>query len=533
MSTDSSIYSGLNGAVEQATQNQNQQPKDKGQSNISDIAKLIRNFKTTATISDGGREYLTKLKDIIAANDKSIQVDTLTTPPGSFAIRKSEQCFIMLFSEVLMNNQGIVDDNPVTSYTKSARTTVWALYGNNVNILNVVVITPEDYHKVEIMANYIINSFIAVLDQEIGTINCQMFKDYTIQTSSSAEQYDRFVRMYSPHGVPARADMKLTIYGVKNGSMSQNNKNFWNESDQDRIDIASVGAYVTFSTVDSMNNRFIPEIHISEIISNIPIRNLISFILGVASSVFMDTGYWKNLFHDLGPNQPNIGNLFTNYNDGSVYRVTNLPEVESLMATYVNQPIVVIDIPDGRARIIGLEQYATNPGPNNTAIASANAFFNAGKDGNYTISSATNTHTPSYYQYDGYIRKGGENIDSRWVDYLNMMIHHSATPTKCQLLLSHCINPVDHVKRLREFGEDLTLLYMTTYSIINPVFLRDIQKAINSNMRINITNVQAGFLSSANFLNASQLYAQNSAILGGNVGGYQNPFVAAQFWMNK
>ncbi len=530
MSTDSSIYSGLNGAMEQVNQNQPQQTKDKGQTNTPDLATLIRSFKTTATISDGGREYLSKLKEIIAANDKNIQIDTLTTPPGSFAIRKSEQCFIMLFSEVLMNNQGMVDDNPVTSYTKSARSTVWALYGNKVNILNVVVITPEDYHKVEIMANYIINSFIAVLDQEIGTINCQMFKDYTIQTSSSADQYDRFVRMYSPHGVPARADMKLTIYGVKNGSMSQNSKNFWNESDQDRIDIASVGAYVTFSTVDGMNNKFIPEIHISEIISNIPIRNLISFILGVASSVFMDTGYWKNIFHDLGPNQPNIGNLFLNVTDGSVYRATNLTDVETILNTQLNQPIIIVDIPDGRARIIGLEQYATNPGPGNTAIASANAFFNANQAGNHVISSANQTHTPSYYQYDGYIRKGGENIDSRWIDYLNMMIHHSATPAKCHLLLSHCINPVDHVKRLREFGEDLTLLYMTTYSIINPVFLRDVQNAITSNMRINITNVQAGFISSANFLNASQLYAQNAPTLGGNVAGYQNPFVAAQFW---
>ena len=512
----------LNGAMAGVTA-PSQDNKPSGQNNVPPIAKLIRSFKTTTAISDGGREYTNKLKEIISSVDKNIEIKELTTPPGTIAVMKGQQCIIMMFAEVLTTGE----DTPISSYSKSARATVWALFGNHIKIQNVVIVTPEDYSKVDIMANYLINSFIALLDSEVGKINASMFNEYTIHTSGSSEQYDKFIKMYSPHGVPARADMKLIIYGTKNGSISQN-KGFWNESDQDRIDIAAVGAYVTFVAVDGMYRQYIPEIHISEIVSNIPIKTLIPFILGMATSVFMDTNYWKALFHDLGPNQPNIGNLIKQQ-DGSIFRATNYSEVEWLFSTCIKQPLMVLDIPEGRARVIGIEQYSLPWVPSeNTAISSANAFFDTATHGN-TIDTNQAPYIPTYYQFDGYIRKGGEVKDSRWIDYLNLMIHHSSTPTKCEMFLQHCILPIDHVKRIKEFGEDMTLLYLTTYSILDFKFIREIQKVINLNMHININNVQAGYISTNNFLNASQGY-MGGAVIGSNVGGYQNPFAAAHFW---
>lgn len=493
-----------------------------GTTPVKSLGDLTRLFKVTSTISENGRKYIDRVKEVIMQQDKNVKTEVLTIPAETIVFYKAHHCIVLLFSEALSRE----DDKPLIGHAKAAKTTVETIFGNNMFINNVILVTPEDYTRPENMATYILNSFVAILEPSISNITWETFKDYQIQVSSSPDMYDSFVSKYSPHGVPARADLKLCIYATKSGNINPRNNVLWIE-DKDKIDIAAVGAYIRFSCQsNAVMPKYIPEIHISEILCGIPSANIIPLILGIAKAVLMDQNVWKSQFLDFGgANNPNIGNLISDQN-GSPFRVENHTQLDQLIATYCEHPILILDISEGRARVIGLEQYSfALENANNTA----NNFFGLNQDGLPILGKTVVPFQLSGEEFSGYIRNGATYVDSRWADYLNLMIHNYTTPMRCRALLNHFVNPIDQIKALRELGQEVVTLYTNYITLIRPEYINPIQAEIMKKMRINISNQATGYMDLSGFYNAAQGFVQNPYVAAGS-GTYNNQFYNAGFY---
>lgn len=508
-----------------------------GQTPAPSFMDIIRKSQVPIYFSQAANDYNKRIDEIVAnynanpvvKNGKKIQSMTLPTPPGTKAFVSGSKATALIFSE--LNHPG--DNIPTIAYVDQVRQSLKDVRGD-VDLVNAIVVTPEDYCKADVMAVCNINTLIGTTDQAVRELSVDSFRGQQIEISNNPQDFNTFMEKHLPHGVVPRSDLKLVISANTQSKPIPNTyNNLLQQVAQNKEIIAAIGGYVTFSCRDpngiatynydpSMDhNKFVPEVHISCMASAIQCNGIIPMLLSIAATHFIDHGGWRAQFATLsGSNAPNIGNLRLDPNNGGQpMMVTNLTERDDFIRVNCTSPILFIDVMEGRYRLPGLELYVINDDSARNAIRqSFESFFSSivkDSSGQYmTVPQGPALPPPNippcthqYSNYTGYIwNMGNTPQDSRWADYLNIVANFGVSDPNVRMLLANYLSPDDRVKIIRQFFKELTLHYVNQCALINPETLRIIQGKVAATLHI-VNNNQI-----ANTIDPTPLYAAAAAM---------------------
>lgn len=464
---------------------------NQGRTAAPDFLNAIRRTALATAMSSRGMEYVKNLKAAIAEKGGNrFEVRTLSYPPESLAIISGNVGICLLFSEAIRR-----DDNlPVSAMTRNVLTTFNEQVGTKVRMVNTIVVTPADYDRAAVMAAHIINALNSLTEAAISNMDIRSLQNFPLEISTNPDTYDNFNAKYNPHGVAARADITLTISASIPRKNTRGDANLFSQAEIDtKIDVASIGAYTIFSaTNDNGVLKYQPEIHISEITSPIMTEGMIPLLLSLATDCLITNQFWKFQFSDLGgQHHPNIGNLVNDTATGQPWRATNLQERDEFIKRNCTPPILFLDVVEGRARIPGLERYSL-PEWYPHIIDDYNRFLCAAEGSPEFTPRSAAPGLISWREYLGTFQSGSELMDSRWVDFLSVMVHRSTERVSCERLLNHQEHEQDQVNVVRDFAPNLNLLYVNTVVALHPEVIRNVQAAVHKVVRTLNGNVTTG-----------------------------------------
>lgn len=493
---------------------------------------ILRRSTSASMLSPDGAKYVKEMRDLLDSSKASlgvqIRVVPLSFPAEALAICCGKYVMILIFSEAM--NGGGDNSVPTVAYSRGAVRTMRDIVGSDAVLLNTIVVTPRDYNRAANMAAHLINSFQVCLHPEVSIMNIDSFNNVGIEISTNPSHYEMFVERMSVHSTQARADIKIVFYLADNRK-TQQDQSVFNQAEHaaGRKAIASLGAYVVFNAIVASNGmtKYVPEIHISEITSQVIYDGILPMILSLATELLVDNGYWKSQFADIGgKNTPNVGNLIYDQTTNSPWFVENAAQRDTFFAQLCTDPLLVLDVVEGRARIPGIECYSFTPDVTrgfNPLVHKYNSFMNS------PVLSPDHTQvaTTICREFGGYFAAGSKYEDLRWCDYLNLMVHNSSSSERLRELLVHQTSEKARMEIISQFVPNYEVHFMQHMVMLRPEAIRPLQNAIRTKIRIiNGTNYGTNTVNMASMLNAGQFVA-NGGMMGG---GYMNANPFAQLY---
>ena len=159
-----------------------------------------KRFLATIDAAMSDRNFLTKF------SDWKVEVLPLTSVRDSRAIIVNGKSVVLIMAET----NGTDANFPVARYEPKACEELFRLRPGTNNLLN-IIITPEDYVNADKFAEYLKNIF-TVANRGHGLTLGMIRKDTIFTFDDIAEHYEQAYREISPHAVPLRHDLCLTVY---------------------------------------------------------------------------------------------------------------------------------------------------------------------------------------------------------------------------------------------------------------------------------------------------------------------------------
>jgi hypothetical protein len=179
-------------------------------SSLADFAKL---YDAPSGISDAGRQFLTDLSEDLTNSVKNsrstfwngIRIIQLSQPNDTHAVVCNNHAVIFIMAESNISS----NDYPVIH---SERLAVDALHATDpaVIVLQVIVISPDDYTRGKEFASATRNLFVAAFNT--NKITVANLANTMISISDNPKDYELAYAKLCPHAVPLRHDLTCTIY---------------------------------------------------------------------------------------------------------------------------------------------------------------------------------------------------------------------------------------------------------------------------------------------------------------------------------
>ena len=504
--------------------------------NIGGLADFAKLYDAPSGISEAGRQFLTDMSEDLTNSVKNsrstfwnnIKIVQLSQPNDSHAVICNNHAVIYIMAE--SNISG--NDYPVIHSEKIAVENLHCIEPSVV-VLQVIVISPDDYTRAKDFAAATRNLFVAAFNTKKITI--ANLANTNISISDNPRDYELAYSRLCPHAVPLRHDLTATIYiqgkqpwqqNVNNMMQPEKNQYWLAAEQQARIPLATIGGYVEFvrnNALLSGDIRYIPVIHITEINSSIVADEMLPVFLILGVKRFLLSNIWENYYRsntiDAHGNRVNIGYLFPDGNGGRC-DIKNDETFNQTMRAQFDPAQVVLDVVEGRFKLPGMWKLASNdPAVLQSVINDYVQFFN-----NTIMPYASGT--PYYIsdsQYRGFYMYGNKTLDTAHIDYMSEYTRHPEDVMKCEKLLLRKANPLLAVADQKQFEPDMKLLYRADIMALNPDFVSWLDTAmpcLNVAQNIQQTGIApvAGVLSNAN---AWGQYASKPQYAGWGTG---NPF---------
>ena len=480
------------------------------------------------TLSKSAQDYLDNLAKNMDDYAKRcrlepIQIIALNEPTGAYMLVSGDYVRPLLLSEAVPT---LGQDLPTVLNSYPALMRFKAQSNGNIKPVPTIVVHPEDYGRVAIMAKDIVKTFLALVKDQFENFNILEFQKAKYEFDFSREAYDRYLQQNDPHEVPARADLTLVMTRDefnKDAAAAAKiaNTSYDRSTGYVRKVCFVVGAYVDFIATNAVQGiQYIPELHISYIDSTLPVSALIPVAISVATQAWAQSGKWVRSFEDLSAGRPNLGTLFLDEH-GVPSNFTSVAELEDNKNKYIYKDAsVVIDVPFGRAMPAGLALYSS-PDQQGKIIDTLNRFFLTNE-----FSGANVVSTTQYSEIIGYANvPGGKYVDSRYCDYVSLATQSPQTAASLTPLLSRSLATDARIRSVQEKTNTvITPLYMEDVVAINAEVLGRIQAKLGSVLSgaiSGITNIIDPNVAIAN-ATAIRNIAQSAYVQGyaQNVGGY-------------
>ncbi len=440
-----------------------------------------------------------KAKDVLSAicekvTDKNffsnyrchIEVMTLQTFQGNSVVIAENKAIVLIMADANHLREYV----PTVVLEKKAREELTKLRPD-IQILMNIVITPEDYVRVEIFVNYIRKVFVAELSKQMSL--GELIKNNTLEVSENPNDYDFAYSMLNPHTVPLRHDLCLTIYLTsKDGKRitdylidDESEKNYGSDSPSTCMPLATIAGYTEFIKDREYESKYLPVVHISEISSAILDKALIPFFLKLAMKKFINDGMWLDncsWMRSQIRGQVDFGALFPDDNGNPL--VIDRPGIfDKAVASSFDNVQLVIDVTDGRATIPGLVMNFSSVTDDDTLKAQTN----------FTWLQQSGVICQFYR---GYCHQYGKLCDTANIDFLNEYDnapYKTYEDYKCLLIRK---TPEARAKDERKFVSDFRLYYRSDVVGLTPDLLTQFDDSTMSQNGLNMADMDGIFSNS-------------------------------------
>lgn len=387
------------------------------------LSTLLSNYGNNAMDAETDT-YIQSLRKILEdpSNKTQTTMKKLTSPNGAVAFVTKRTGIVLLFTSVCK-----VDILDIKTSGKSieAANSFKQMF-NGYRLLNVIYVTKHDYAKYAQMACHIINNLQMAEDSAVDNFNVNTLSKFQISVDIEKASVIDFINRNSPHGVMNRTDFGFVL------SANEKKDNYYPENNHRTPghELLAVTGYTEFIETNNIMDingsiqKFTPIIHISDIVGTIPTAKLLSLALPVAAQVFVSSELWKYGYNALRKSEPHPGNLIIPPKTAKPWFAPDQAALNGFYRQYLNFPIFVIDIPEGRARISGLEKFLYDSCHAEMLREFAEFLGISGFSGNYATLGKV-----AYSEVIGVVKASPAGyIDSRFIDYLYLVMASGYDP---------------------------------------------------------------------------------------------------------
>lgn len=347
-----------------------------------------------------------------------------------------------------------------------------------------ILVTKEDYPKVEIMAQHICNAFTGLTNGQVAGMTLQNIavdSTCSFEVSTNIQEVRNYVAKVSPHGIPARDDVGILVYLRRlKGQVSD----LADKSDRfEYIPVLAMTGYTQIYQVSSLdagfgvNNaaKFMPCTVITDCVSTLKNNMIVAMAMVFAADVLIKRRSWLSQFNSFSEKEPNIGRLIPEPGKNTPWFAKDVTQRNEFMKQYFAStvPSLAFDIVEGRARIPAMDNMINNPKKFLDGIAGflgMNVSFAEGM-------SPINFH---FEEYTGIVGVSGNMVDTKCIDYLRMTIdNQNITDERIQRLLLQTKDLNSSINNVKSFYPNtVESLYVNYRCVLNPAFVEALGAAM-------------------------------------------------------
>jgi hypothetical protein len=460
-----------------STTTQNQQSKDQVSAPI--IANLFSKYGATGSLSAEANEYVNNIRAILEDKTNPIQIEAkkLTKPAGSLLFKSGEYGIILIFEELhnpdimsILKNQLIF----------TALADVQENY-KGLKVLNTVIVTKHDYKKYMQMSNYINRCLMIYNDPTALELNINSFGDMrSLVIEPNMDIVKNSFESNSPHGIMARHDIGFTCYLVS----KMNRHDALELADKQEL-FSCIGYTEVVPNNTGQGMKFAPVIHVSDIIAPFMTPRLLPLISGVTAETFAAYRLWQLPYRNLKKGAPNIGNYTIDPKTNKPITLKTEQEVNIFFSEYFTEPVIVFDVTEGRARIPGLALFTIN-NFRSQLVTEFSKFFNAeiqDPSGVQIVNGTPSVDIVGYTEIKGLV-SGEDIIDTRYVDYLNVLNMIGYEERVSQLFWKYGLDPIKRCELLRSITSNIRFTHLNYEVILNGHILEDVVSMLSQHIHI-------------------------------------------------
>lgn len=427
-----------------------EQPTAKALAFTDMVGKFIR----PVSLSEAGKKYIDTLAELFAnlPADNGVRIKVETVPnlvELRAVIDEVSHTYIILYFNESYTGNGM---EPVVNMTPDMVKAVEGMRPD-ISFVQTITVAKEDYPRVEKMAAHIVNCFLAI---SLGNnIDAKIFHQMNLSPNTDIRAVRDFIDRRSPHEIQDRVD-----WGVLLEREVRQNPTVGYTADRitSREPVMAIGGYTKFLRVSSFQgDKIYPIAVITNITSDIPCQNILALALPIAATAAIVHGAWRSPYNTFGKDNPNLGYLVRDLATKELKWFANVNEMQEEISRSFFYPQLALDIPEGRAHIVGLENYYQNEA---LFDIMARNFFGKGEvtlqDGKKAIvdvwPGGLKTVSAKYINYEGTVTFEGKDVDTRTIDYLNIVNSMKSTNLQVDQFLAQFPN-ID--VRLKNIGSIL------------------------------------------------------------------------------
>lgn len=481
---------------------------------VPNLSELLSTVGSLSPLSKKGHEYFEAIKAAVLKPENQrvlpINITTLNSPQDALALECDGRVVILIPKEVLPSN---VNDNFPSSVTfQGAVNSYIGISGKTDHrVLEIILVTTEDYECVEKMIRGLLNIFQVVHNPKFGSFNINSMRSSKFAISTNRKDVEDFLDRTYPHKCIPRNDFGFVLYELTN---NRNEREIYQNMENSviRNPIACVTGYVEPMQIATQQyqggvTKFLPLVHISNIQSLIPDLRLCAALIPLASDIFLKGGLWRTQFEQYSKDAPNVGALFRNRETGQPDFIENYNRLQEVLNTFFEPPALAIDVVDGIYRIPGIEKFSI---PNASAEVNKLFFDFIGRTPSVN-EHATVFSTNKFQEFVGTVMHKSKVGDSRWCDYLNTVVHHSSELGYVAGMLQRSIDPKVRVEQIRRFYGSLEVLFPNIVCEISLQAIMAMQEEVRTCIQIITSTLtpNANVVDLSSFLQQGHVFAQS------------------------
>lgn len=423
--------------------------------------------QSTSRLSMDGRTYCDNITAVIGA--AKVEVLSISTPKIEarvFVNPASGGGVALLFAETYTD----MDNTPAAECAQLVVSAVTMQKRTNVRIIQCIVVTRDDYALAENAAAFIQNLFMSYCGGQAATLTFEQFRDHRVTISTNIEKVKNFVSKISMHAVPTRADIGFILSFSQPSTMRGPD----GRQEVDQIGFLACTGYTRFIAPDAymQTNKFLPVVIITDIVTNLPNPQLLALALPIAADYFITRRAWLVPYSTFAKGRPNLGALLEDATTKGPALISDVASLEQLVATLCSSPLLGIDVSEGRARPLYLDQLGA---PDGTVPNMISAFYqNVVMDAKDLVHTGKTIHLWDAYNHTGTVVENGTTKDSRYVDFINVVQQLNDHKSAINLLRQSGY-PNKQIEEIRKLFTDSTRsLYGTNTFAISADYVREL-----------------------------------------------------------
>lgn len=397
-------------------------------------------------------------------------------------------------------------------------------------ILCSVVVDKVDYACADKMATAMMNSFQSYTMAETA-MTTESVKGLKFQVVTNPETVRAYVQSISPHAIPARDDIGVLVCIEQPKQQTPGLP--YNSFEKDYIPLFAMTGYTRIMSPEQAGMgggiggvRFVPIPTISDIVTNMPDRRLLSMVLPIAADAFILQSVWSRPYSSFAKDRPNLGALMLDPKTKAPMFLSTPEDLHGFAGAYLTQPFLAIDIADGRYRMLGIDDMVYNI---NNIIQSIESFLT-------TSLTATNQNfnpiVMRFKNWAGTVQVDGRVIDSRNVDYLSL-----ATKTSDIKQIAHFLTQPhkasERMEQIKALYPDAKALYSIDTLILDSSLITQIAALLNQALVLTYDTPTSGNWNITQLLTSGANNFQNlNSMSRGFAPSYYNPAMTGNPYAN-